>query len=193
MKRSNQGFTIVELLIVIVVIGILAAITIVAYNGIQLRARNTQQISTAKAYLSAFGVYVATNSTYPPVAGNRICLGIEQGACVNNTSWTRDTATLEAALKTIVSTLPAANSATPIVSTPKMGYVPLTNMGGGLDTTLDGVNTAFLIYTIEPPGTCSAGTPASGNWPNFTSAAPAQGYTVADGAVRVCFIPLPKA
>ncbi len=38
MKKSSSGFTIVELLIVIVVIGILAAITIVAYNGIQSRA-----------------------------------------------------------------------------------------------------------------------------------------------------------
>lgn len=38
MKR-HSGFTIVELLIVIVVIGILAAITIVAFNGVQNRAR----------------------------------------------------------------------------------------------------------------------------------------------------------
>lgn len=39
--KDQKGFTIVELLIVIVVIGILAAITIVAFNGIQDRARNT--------------------------------------------------------------------------------------------------------------------------------------------------------
>lgn len=41
MKKTTSGFTIVELLIVIVVIGILAAITIVAYNGIQSRTYDT--------------------------------------------------------------------------------------------------------------------------------------------------------
>jgi prepilin-type N-terminal cleavage/methylation domain-containing protein len=44
-KAKRFGFTIVELLIVIVVIGILAAITIVAYNGIQQRARASEASS----------------------------------------------------------------------------------------------------------------------------------------------------
>lgn len=42
MLIKQKGFTIVELLIVIVVIGILAAITIVSYNGIQNRANSTR-------------------------------------------------------------------------------------------------------------------------------------------------------
>ncbi len=50
---GGKGFTIVELLIVIVVIGILAAITIVSYNGIQNRAKvqtvNTDLSQLAKA------------------------------------------------------------------------------------------------------------------------------------------------
>lgn len=47
MKLKHSGFTIVELLIVIVVIAILAAITIVAYNGIQRRADDSARQSEA--------------------------------------------------------------------------------------------------------------------------------------------------
>lgn len=60
-KRRQFGFTIVELLIVIVVIGILAAITIVAYNGIQARATNTKQIAAATAYYTLFQSYKIQN------------------------------------------------------------------------------------------------------------------------------------
>jgi prepilin-type N-terminal cleavage/methylation domain-containing protein len=69
MKRE-RGFTIVELLIVIVVIAILAAITIVAYNGIQDRARTTQNDSLAKEIANKAEVYAADvgNGTYPTLA-----------------------------------------------------------------------------------------------------------------------------
>ena len=56
-RRKQPGFTIVELLIVIVVIGILAAITIVAYNGIQQRARDTARKSDLAQIAKGLQIY----------------------------------------------------------------------------------------------------------------------------------------
>jgi len=63
--RQERGFTIVELLIVIVVIAILAAITIVAYNGIQNRAKTSSGQETANSIVKKFEAYNAVNGSYP--------------------------------------------------------------------------------------------------------------------------------
>lgn len=63
---NRRGFTIVELLIVIVVIGILVAITIVAYNGVQARARDTKRLSDIAAIQQALELYHVDHGVYPP-------------------------------------------------------------------------------------------------------------------------------
>lgn len=60
-----MGFTIVELLIVIVVIAILAAISIVAYTGIQNQARATAATSAARQVADKIAVYAVENDGYP--------------------------------------------------------------------------------------------------------------------------------
>jgi prepilin-type N-terminal cleavage/methylation domain-containing protein len=65
LPRKQTGFTIVELLIVIVIIGILAAITIVAYNGIQNRARASAAQSLASQANKKVMAYQASEGSYP--------------------------------------------------------------------------------------------------------------------------------
>ena len=64
-KISQKGFTIVELLIVIVVIGILAALVITTYNGIQQKGRNTERTTDLKAVQGQLEAYYAQNGRYP--------------------------------------------------------------------------------------------------------------------------------
>ena len=57
--QDQKGFTIVELLIVVVVIAILAAITIVSYNGITNRANASAAASTAASLQKKAELYAA--------------------------------------------------------------------------------------------------------------------------------------
>lgn len=69
-QTSRSGFTIVELLIVIVVIAILAAITVVAYNGIRQRAVESTTLSDLSSYNTAIEAARTTSgtNTYPTTA-----------------------------------------------------------------------------------------------------------------------------
>lgn len=68
LKKQNRGFTIVELLIVIVVIGILAALVITTYSGIQAKARNSQRSADISAIVTQLEAYKGDKSNYPSLA-----------------------------------------------------------------------------------------------------------------------------
>lgn len=68
LHRKQQGFTIVELLIVIVVIGILAALVITTFTGIQQKARNTERTTDIKALQGQIEAYFAQNGKYPTLS-----------------------------------------------------------------------------------------------------------------------------
>lgn len=63
--QRRRGFTIVELLIVIVVIGILAAITIVAFNGVQDRANDSAAQSSVQQAFKKLEAQKTIDNAYP--------------------------------------------------------------------------------------------------------------------------------
>lgn len=75
MKHKRYGFTIVELLIIIVIIGVLVAIAFVAYSGIQARAYASKDLSAANGYAKALKMLVAEKgeSALPTTDS---CLGV---------------------------------------------------------------------------------------------------------------------
>lgn len=77
-KHKKYGFTIVELLIVIVVIAILAAISLVAFNAVQQRARDSSRDSDIAQITKALELYYIDHGKYP----------LGRGSTNINTWWT---------------------------------------------------------------------------------------------------------
>ncbi len=65
MKKSANGFTVIELLVVIVVISILASLTVVAFHGMQSRAKNASISAALDTYINALELYYIKNGKYP--------------------------------------------------------------------------------------------------------------------------------
>ncbi len=63
--RKDGGFTVIELLIVIVVIGILAAIVISTYSGIQVKERNSKRQTDIVAIQTQLEAFYSQNGYYP--------------------------------------------------------------------------------------------------------------------------------
>lgn len=70
MKKTISGFTIVELLIVIVVIAILATISIMAYTGVQNRTHDSAVKSDLRNFATVIEMYHAEHGEYPVGGGN---------------------------------------------------------------------------------------------------------------------------
>lgn len=69
-RQKQTGFTIVELLVVIVVITVLAMISIVAYGGVQKKARDTARIDSIAKIQESLDLYLAKNGRYPSATPN---------------------------------------------------------------------------------------------------------------------------
>ena len=69
LKQKQSGFTIVELLIVIVIIGILATLVIVTFSGVQQKARDSERKTDINAIAGQLEAAYATTGYYPGVAG----------------------------------------------------------------------------------------------------------------------------
>jgi type IV pilus assembly protein PilA len=68
LKQIQKGFTLIELMIVIAIIGILAAIAIPAYQNYTIRAQVTEGLTLADGWKTAIAEYYANTGNWPVVA-----------------------------------------------------------------------------------------------------------------------------
>lgn len=191
-KTNTSGFTIVELLIVIVIIAILAAITIVAYNGIQQRANNITLVSLANSYSKLLKLYVVGEDAYP--MSSSVCLGENSdtnsdgvGDCGVNAQYSQSSAVNSLLSK--YGTLPSQLSVK-TVSDGTNTFRGVSVFWNGTTRLVDGASNPLLIkyYLQGTNQDCSVGNVLRDNGDNTWSTGTGQKYTYTTSSTTTCYV-----
>lgn len=159
-KNQNTGFTIIEIIVVIAIIGILSSIAIASYFTVQVNARNNQRSSDTTIISSALEKYYQQNGQYPS------CSDLTQ------TAQTVSTITLKGIDPTVLAT-PTASAGTNSITCAdptgdQFGYI-----GGGVYY--------ILKYRDEATGSLVAINSRRSLLVNFSYTGTYQNYTVPNG------------
>lgn len=66
--EKNEGFTIIELVVTILVIGVLAMVVVLTFNGVVAKEHNNTRVASIKLIQSHLETYYAENGFYPTLA-----------------------------------------------------------------------------------------------------------------------------
>ncbi len=173
--RYKSGFTLVEVLIVIVVISILAAISVIAVSGIQKRTREATMAATFSDVAKKLKMYKAEKGSYPQTTTpwTIVCLGApESYVAENGFAATQCSYSLHNANSMNIDTA-VINALSPYGQLPSMPWPKISETHSSTDINyyrgiLYEVNTsgstAWLWYYVQGDGQCPSGETDGYNW-----------------------------
>ncbi len=189
-QKRDKGFTIVELLIVIVVIGVLATITNVAFNAVQDRANNSRTEKAVSEFRRMLIAYATVNGQYPAGGATSACLGEVSNypsGCWNGSV----SATFNNDLKTTVGT-----STLPEPYAECIYMYGFCRRGAAYSTAqinLDGQSHTWSIsFLLKGNVRCTADGQAGGTWINASSTPNASGRIEYHSDTTLCRLILPN-
>ena len=139
-EEGQGGFTLIELMIVVAIIGILASVAIPAYQDYTAKAQVSEAFSLASSAKSAVSLYYAENGSFPTT---NAMAGIATNTTINGTYVTSVTVGTAGAI-TILFAAPAVESGNTVILTP-------TANGGSTSWAC----TSTTIVANHLPNTCT--------------------------------------
>lgn len=130
MEQRSRGFTLVELLVVVAIIGLLASTITATLSGTRRKGRDARRAADLHTIQTAIEMYATDNNHYPNTNGE--WTSFDAPSYVNNPIINPDAANLSAALQSYLPTPPKD---------------PVPNIGGrGYDFISNGTDYCILIY-----------------------------------------------
>lgn len=111
--KRREGFTIIELLVVVIVLGILLTLVFTTYSGVQAKNRNSDRQASVDTLQSQLEAYYAQNSKYPTLANlndaswRQANLKNLKGEDLQDPSWASKNSNCTVSSKSVVSAKPA--------------------------------------------------------------------------------------
>ncbi|MBI2444009.1 MAG: type II secretion system protein GspG [Candidatus Magasanikbacteria bacterium] len=121
---KTKGFTLIELIVVVAIIGLLSTLAVVALGSARVKARDAKRLSDLKQMQTALELYYTDKNAYP--AGTNVTLGAGDYACLNGSGFQ------------------ATGCANPY-----MGQVPADPQSGAYVYTVSGANDYTITATLE--------------------------------------------
>ncbi len=126
MKRLQKGFTLIELMIVVAIIGILAAVAIPQYQDYTVKAKLSKSAGYVAPIKTALAVYNQENGSFPAAASNWSSLGMGTPSAVNEVSTVSVTASTGAIVITLTNIKATTIDGTTVTMTPTAGSTAIT-------------------------------------------------------------------
>ena len=205
MLKNQRGFTILELLVVIVVIGVLAGLVLSVFGNIQERSQAAKIQSVVDQYSKALVNYKTDNGEYPDpslIADNngayQACLGTgyTNDQCVSSVDWIDESNDFHDLLEPYIGEAPDIDAAT---FDANFG-MPIEVRGAWLSLHLEGSNTldgedvdfwtiGYAIPVAEYD--CTGGAPLNTNDFSTWTTATTQRHVLTSGSTTYCEVLLP--
>lgn len=152
LKKDNQGFTIIEVMIVLAIGGMIILVVLLAVPAVQRNARNTAIKSDASAVAGAISEFSSNNDGAKPVAANSD--NVSGTVTINNASGTAATAKIQASTTWFDGDGAPGAAITPVAGELRVYFgakCPVTVTGASVLPTTNTRGTA-IVYGVETSG-----------------------------------------